>query len=142
MDIPIKMKISRIAVLLIVAFGLSDGVAHATSWQYFRIGNKEDVQTHPVGGTAMMGGGSDLDDAFRWLCTKADGGDFLVLRAHGDDDYNSDINKLCKLNSVATLIIPDRAAAEDPAVAEIIKKAEAIFIAGGDQGARNRAAEG
>jgi len=40
---------------------------------------------------------------------------------------------LCKANSVATLIIPDRNAAEDPAVAEIIQKAEAVFIAGGDQ---------
>ena len=34
---------------------------------------------------------------------------------------------------MATLIIPDRAAAEDPAVAEIIRKAEVVFNAGGDQ---------
>jgi cyanophycinase-like exopeptidase len=34
---------------------------------------------------------------------------------------------------VATLIIPNREAAEDPAVAEIIRKAEVVFIAGGDQ---------
>jgi cyanophycinase len=81
----------------------------------------------------MMGGGDDLDDAFRWLCQKANGGDFLILRAHGDDDYNSYVNGLCKLNSVATLIVPDRLAALDPAVADIIRHAEAIFIAGGDQ---------
>jgi len=36
----------------------------------------------------MMGGGSDLDEAFRWLCGKANGGDFLILRAHGGADYN------------------------------------------------------
>jgi len=81
----------------------------------------------------MMGGGADLDDAFRWLCEKANGGDFLVLRARGEDDYNGYVNGLCKLNSVATLIIPDRAAAQDPAVAEIIRSAEAVFVAGGDQ---------
>ena len=81
----------------------------------------------------MMGGGSDLDEAFRWLCNKGNGGDFLVLRARGDDDYNSYVNGLCKVNSVATLIIPDREAAEDPAVVEIILKAEVLFIAGGDQ---------
>ena len=81
----------------------------------------------------MMGGGSDLDEAFRWLCGKANGGDFLILRAHGDDDYNSYVNGLCKANSVATLIIPDRASAQDPAVADIIRHAEAVFIAGGDQ---------
>jgi len=81
----------------------------------------------------MMGGGADIDEAFRWLCAKGNGGDFLVLRARGDDDYNSYVNALCKANSVATLIIPDRTAAEDPAVAEIIRKAEVLFIAGGDQ---------
>jgi cyanophycinase len=81
----------------------------------------------------MMGGGSDLDEAFRWLCEKANGGDFLILRAHGDDDYNPYVNGLCKLNSVATLIVDTRDGAQDPAVAEIIRHAEAIFIAGGDQ---------
>jgi len=81
----------------------------------------------------MMGGGADLDEAFRWLCEKANGGDFLILRAHGDDDYNSYVNGLCKLNSAATLIIPDRKAAQDLAVADIIRHAEVVFIAGGDQ---------
>jgi cyanophycinase len=103
------------------------------SYKYFRIGNLNDVQTKPVAGVAMMGGGSDLDEAFAWLCNKGNGGDFLILRASGDDDYNSYLNKLCKANSVATLVIPNREAAEDPAVAEIIRKAEVIFIAGGDQ---------
>jgi cyanophycinase len=81
----------------------------------------------------MMGGGADLDEAFRWLCEKANGGDFLILRAHGDDDYNSYVNGLCQLNSVATLIIPDRKAAQDLGVADIIRHAEVVFIAGGDQ---------
>jgi cyanophycinase len=109
------------------------GSSSAASYKYIRIGQKEDAQTKPVAGIAMMGGGTDLDEAFRWLCGKADGGDFLILRAHGDDDYNSYVNGLCKLNSVATLIIPDRDAADDPAVADIIRHAEVIFIAGGDQ---------
>ena len=81
----------------------------------------------------MMGGGSDLDEAFRWLCGKANGGDFLIVRAHGGADYNPYVNGLCKANSVATLIIPSRKAAQAPRVAEIIGQAEAIFIAGGDQ---------
>ncbi len=117
----------------IVLFLAYSTVAQAQSYKYFRLGNKNDVETKPTAGIAMMGGGSDIDQAFRWLCNKGNGGDFLILRARGDDDYNPYINKLCKANSVATLIIPDRAAAEDPAVAEIIRKAEVIFIAGGDQ---------
>jgi cyanophycinase len=108
-------------------------LAHAESYKYFRLGNKEDVQTKPLAGIAMMGGGSDLDEAFSWLCDKGNGGDFLILRARGDDDYNPYVKKLCKANSVATLIIANREAAEVPAVAEIIRKAEVLFIAGGDQ---------
>jgi len=109
------------------------GAVQNASYKYIRIGQKDDAQTKPVAGIAMMGGGDDLDEAFRWLCSKADGGDFLILRAHGDDDYNLYVNGLCKVNSVATLIIPDRDGANDPAVAEIIRHAEAVFIAGGDQ---------
>ena len=80
-----------------------------------------------------MGGGKDLDRAFQWMCQRAGGGDFLVLRANGDDAYNSYIQGLCHVNSVSTLVIPDRAAASDPFVAAAIRKADAVFIAGGDQ---------
>jgi cyanophycinase len=125
-------KILRCFAVPVVLFWLC-GLSHAASYKYIRIGQKNDAQTKAVAGIAMMGGGDDLDEAFRWLCGKANGGDFLILRAHGDDDYNPYVNGLCKLNSVATLIIPDRDAAKDPAVAEIIRHAEAIFIAGGDQ---------
>ncbi len=120
-------------LLTIVALLLVASLAHAASYQYFRIGNKDDLKTKPAAGIAMMGGGDDLDDAFRWLCQKGNGGDFLILRARGDDDYNSYVNGLCKLNSVATLILPNRDAALDPAVAQIIREAEVVFIAGGDQ---------
>jgi cyanophycinase len=119
-----------IALMLVICIEIS---AQAQTYKYFRLGNQKDIETKPEAGIAMMGGGSDLDEAFRWLCNKGNGGDFLILRARGDDDYNSYVNGLCKANSVATLIIPDRTAAEDPAVAEIIRKAEVVFIAGGDQ---------
>ncbi len=104
-----------------------------TAYHYFRSGATADLVTTPQAGFALMGGGTDLDEAFRWMCERAHGGDFLILRARGDDDYNPYVQKLCKLNSVATLILPSREAASDPFVAETIAKAEAIFIAGGDQ---------
>ena len=105
------------------------------AWKYLRVGNAADA-THaaPRAGYALMGGGTDLDEAFEWLCGRAGGGDFLVLRATGTDAYNPYIQKLCpKLNSVATLILPNRAAAEDAAVARKIAEASALFISGGDQ---------
>jgi cyanophycinase len=120
-------------VILTAALAAFASLASASTYRYSRLGNPEDIQTHPEAGTAMMGGGTDLDEAFRWLCDKGHGGDFLILRATGDDDYNPYVKGLCKANSVATLIIPDREAAQDPKVAEIIEKAEVLFIAGGDQ---------
>jgi cyanophycinase-like exopeptidase len=119
--------LSALTLLLAASF------AQAASYQYIRIGNKNDIQTKPAFGIAMMGGGSDLDEGFRWLCQKGNGGDFLILRSRGSDAYNPYVNGLCKMNSVATLILPDRQAAQDPAVAEIIRRAEVVFIAGGDQ---------
>ncbi|MGA9528557.1 MAG: cyanophycinase [Terriglobales bacterium] len=119
--------------MLLVLLLLSNPAQAKKHYKYIRVGQKEDLNTNSSPGIAMMGGGTDLDEAFRWMCQKANGGDFLILRAHGNGEYNSYVNKLCKLNSVATLIIPDRRAALDPAVAGIIRHAAAIFIAGGDQ---------
>lgn len=109
------------------------GAQTKPQYQYFRTGSARDVAVSTRAGFALMGGGKDLDEAFQWMCERAGGGDFLVLRATGDDDYNPYIQPLCKLNSVATLILPNRAAAMDPFVAQTIAHAEAIFIAGGDQ---------
>ena len=115
-------------ILLIVPLYAADH-----PYQYFRTGNPNDVQTKTQAGFALMGGGDDLDEAFKWMCERAGGGDFVVLRASGDEDYNPYIQGLCKLNSVATLILTSRAAAKDPFVADAIRHAEAVFIAGGDQ---------
>src|SRR5882672_10157778 len=109
-------KIFCVAVCLAVFCGSSP----AKSFKYKRMGSVQDAHTTPAFGIAMMGGGTDLDDAFRPLCEKANGGDFLILRARGSDDYNPYVNGLCKLNSVATLVIPNKEAAQNPRVAEII----------------------
>jgi cyanophycinase len=129
-----KLNVIKHRALVVLCTVLLCGVSYAApAFQYIRIGNQADATPKPSAGTALMGGGKDLDEAFRWLCGKANGGDFLILRARGDDAYNSYVQGLCKANSVATLIIPDHKAAHDPKVMEIIRHAEAIFIAGGNQ---------
>jgi cyanophycinase len=122
---------SALAVALALLATVS--AAAATSYRYLRIGNPTNANVAPHAGYALMGGGTDLDEAFQWLCDHAAGGDFLILRATGTDAYNSYVQGLCKLNSVATLVIPSREAANDPFVAETIGRASAVFIAGGDQ---------
>lgn len=128
----LSKNFSALLILLLGIF-LVPASLFAASYKYIRLGQKEDKQAATVAGTAMLGGGEDLDEAFRWLCGKAGGGDFLIVRARGSDAYNPYVNQLCQVNSVATLIIPNRKAAQDPAVADIIRHAEAVFIAGGDQ---------
>ena len=129
----LKISMKKLATAAVVLTAVLFAAAQTPTFKYIRIGSPQDVTTKATAGYALLGGGEDLDDAFRWLCEKGAGGDFLVLRAAGDDDYNPYINGLCKTNSVATLIIPDRDSASDPKVVDIIRHAEAVFIAGGDQ---------
>ena len=106
----------------------------AKSFSYFRVGSASDVATATTAGTVLMGGGTDVDAAFQWMCQRSGNGDFLVIRATGTDAYNPYIQQLCpNENSVATLIIPNRTAASDPFVISTIQNAEALWIAGGDQ---------
>jgi cyanophycinase-like exopeptidase len=122
-----------IAAVLLICLAILPAYA-AKKYSYFRVGNSNDVTTATTAGTVLMGGGTDVDAAFQWMCQRSGNGDFLVIRATGTDAYNPYIQQLCPSeNSVATLIIPNASAANDPDVASIIQHAEALFIAGGDQ---------
>jgi len=124
-------KFSAITILLLST--LTSAFA-AKQYSYFRVGNPNDVTTNTTAGTVLMGGGTDVDAAFQWMCGRSGNGDFLVIRATGTDAYNPYIQQLCpNENSVATLIIPNRTAASDPFVISTIQNAEALWIAGGDQ---------
>src|SRR5271170_3831877 len=108
----------------------------AAKWKYFRAGNAADSTATPRAGFALMGGG-EQDPALKFLCERANGGDFLILRANTEDDYaqkvNEEIRALCPLNSAATIIFSERDDSDDPKLLERIGQAEALFIAGGDQ---------
>ena len=127
-----RLIVTLTALVFAASLPCSAQAGHA--YQYFRAGNAADATNAAArAGYALMGGGTDLDEAFKWLCDRAGGGDLLVLRATGTDSYNPYIQKLCHLNSVATLVIPNRDAANDPFVEKSIRHASAVFIAGGDQ---------
>ncbi len=91
--------------------------------------------TENNGATLLMGGGSDVDDAFSNRVTPHIGSnqDVVVLRATGTDAYNDYLLSLMNANSVETLIIDNRSKANDPYVEWVIKSAEFVFVAGGDQ---------
>jgi cyanophycinase-like exopeptidase len=108
-----------------------------------------------------MGGGPDVDEAYRWMIQQAGimarpnnptGGRFVVIRTTGTDAYDpyffySDANNATNipavdgfvggaylgLTSAETLIITSRDGANDPFVNAVVGTANALWIAGGDQ---------
>jgi cyanophycinase len=87
----------------------------------------------PLPTLVLMGGGPDVDDAFKWMIKKAGGGNFVIIRSRGTDAYNPYVYAMGGVTSVETITIPSREAASDPFVIARIQGAEALFIAGGDQ---------
>jgi len=87
------------------------------------------------GAVLLMGGGSDVDSAFsnRVAAHIGSNGDVVVIRASGTDAYNDYLLNLTNADSVETLIIDNRSKANDPYIEWVIKSAEFVFVAGGDQ---------
>ncbi len=105
------------------------------AYDYYLTGSDIDVVVpQPVKPSAvLMGGGPDVDAAFQWMIQKSGGGNFMVIRATGADGYNPYIYAMGGVTSVETLVIKNSEAAADPFVLDRVGKAEALFIAGGDQ---------
>jgi cyanophycinase len=129
--------VQRFVLPLLIALAVVASSADAAKKQsYYRVGNANDATAVTMNaGVVLMGGSTDVDAAFSWMCDRAAGGDFLVVRAAGTDAYNPYIQTLCgsNANSVATVIVDSIAAANDPVNVAYVQKAEMIWIAGGDQ---------
>jgi cyanophycinase-like exopeptidase len=102
-------------------------------YKHYLVGNPADVQRKTTGLIVMQGGGDDVDENFIRMGARGGGGDFVVLSASGEAEYNTYIFGLCRCDSVATLVLTSREAASDPFVVSTIRNAEALFIDGGDQ---------
>ncbi|HMP31844.1 MAG TPA: Type 1 glutamine amidotransferase-like domain-containing protein, partial [Saprospiraceae bacterium] len=119
---------------LIFCLSIYNGLAAQSYTSYFT-GNRENIETQPLGGVCLMGGSTENDSAMIWFLSRANGGDVLVLRASGSNGYNDYMyTKLgVQINSVESIVWKDSSASFDPYVIDKIKKAEAIWMAGGDQ---------
>src|SRR5690348_2130804 len=121
------------AMLLCPAVSCAQG--KAKTYEYFSVG---DVTARTPGKTSpgllLMGGGREIDAAFKWFAAQAGHGHIVILRASGDDELQNWIYRDIRgVASVQTLIFHARAPASDPRVLAIVKHADGIFIAGGDQ---------
>jgi cyanophycinase len=82
----------------------------------------------------LVGGGEWPYQAFRWMIGKAGHGRIVILRASGSTEAQDEFFKdIGGITAAQTLVFEDRKAASDPQVLEIVRRADGIFIAGGDQ---------
>ena len=126
------------------AVGETDGLMAASSakgdpgYTTYVSGSTTDVQTTPLGGALLAGGGTDSDAGMQWLLAQGGArsagkfGDVVVLRTSGTNGYNRYLVTF-GANSVTSIVISTVAGANSAYVQNAIAKAEVIFIAGGDQ---------
>lgn len=124
---------------LMTGMGLLSDTATQAQTNYRRMaslgitGDTTDVTPPTKGGVALIGGGGDVEGAFKWMIDRSGGGNVVVIRASDNYLYNETINKLGKVQSIETLLINSREVANDEEVARVIRNAEMLFITGGDQ---------
>lgn len=132
-----RQALSRACSIGLLALGLCAAQAAQAEkpYKYYATGDTADVALPRPATSALvlMGGGPDVDDAFRWMIRKGGGGNFVVIRASGTDAYNPYIFAMGGVRSVETIVVPSREAASDPFVLQRLRGAEEVFIAGGDQ---------
>ena len=158
---------ARMTAIFFLMLANMMGVAHAGKvskppYTYTSVGNPALTpnisQTRSSPSYVLMGGGPDVDEAYRWMMKQAGilpgtGGRLVVIRATGDGAYDpymyysnaasstatADIidgwvgGASLGLSSAETLVIPSIIAANDPTVNAIVARANVVWIAGGDQ---------
>lgn len=115
----------------------ADGVRSLSSpgYRYYEVGNVDAPRPGNTEAAMMlMGGGDWVPEAFHWWVGRAGHGRVVILRASGADELQNELyNDIGGVTSVQTLVFDSRKAADDPAVLRVVRGADAIFIAGGDQ---------
>ena len=135
--------ISRLGCMALVAvLGMATGTAVAGSrslsdpgYRYYEVGDLDAPRPGQTQAAMMlMGGGDWVPEAFHWWVERAGHGRVVILRASGDDNLQKELyHDIGGVTSVQTLVFDSRKAADDPAVLRVVRGADAIFIAGGDQ---------
>ena len=118
-----------------LAFAGQAAPAAGSGYEYFQIGEVDAPTPDQVEPALMLvGGGKWPYKAFAWFAAKAGHGHVVILRASGDDDMQKQFyTEVGGVASVQTLVFHAREAASDPRVLAVVRHADAIFIAGGDQ---------
>jgi cyanophycinase len=86
------------------------------------------------GGLLLMGGGDHDIDAMRWFIAKAGHGHIVILRASLHGEASTEFyNELGGVLSAETFVTHRSSASYNKHLLEALRKADGVFIAGGDQ---------
>ena len=97
-----------------------------------------DTMATPTRRLVLMGGGAEVDTAARLFAEAAGGGDLVVLRATGSltsypTYFTTTLSPQPALASAVTILTSNPTSAADAAVLCRIERAEAVWLAGGNQ---------
>ncbi len=130
-----KRRVGMSGVLAVLLACLPIAGAWAADVGHYVLG---DTTTKTPGkvepGLLLMGGGDRNFEAMRWFMKKAGNGHIVVLRASQAGEIGEEFfNEVGGIQSVETFVFKDREASSDPQILAALKRADGIFIAGGDQ---------
>ncbi len=126
---------SRFLLLAFALCLLYAGGAGAADLQRHVIGDRAlPTPGTPAPGLLLMGGGDRNFEALRWFLDKAGNGHVVVLRASLAGEIGEEFHDgVGGVASVETFVFSDREQASDARMLDSLRRADGIFIAGGDQ---------
>ena len=100
------------SVLLLLPLCLASGAPVQDArpnagFRHYVVGNPADVVQADPRSAGAQGGGDDVDANYVRMGEFGGGGDFVVLRASGEDEYNDYIFGLCHCDSVETIVFDE-----------------------------------
>lgn len=135
----LKSVIFRIAMLSAM-IGLTLGHAHAKTqkeqpYEHYVFGKLNTPTPGKVsGGLLLMGGGDRNIDSMKWFFRKGGNGHVVVLSAsYGKEIGEEFFNEIGGIQSTEIFVFHARSQSTNKKILARLKKADAIFIAGGDQ---------
>lgn len=128
--------LALVAVLSPTAAQAADnGTPKEQRYEHYVFGKLDTPTPGPVsGGLLLMGGGDRNVDAMKWFFAKAGNGHIVVISAsYGKEIGQEFYHDIGGIQSTEIFVFHARSQSNDKAILDRLRKADGIFIAGGDQ---------
>jgi len=126
---------AMLALLIALSAATAAPEASARTLEVFLEGDPAGPAPSPVsGGLLLIGGGDHSREAMRWFIGKAGHGHIVILRASQHGEASTEFyREIGGVLSAETFVTHRRSASRDRHLLEALRKADGIYIAGGDQ---------